>query len=158
MLTSRDNNFNREQLRGVDLTVKSVAKKYPFIKGWSLAKDSDKYHLHLYINLIVDYNELAKFYNTEIHPLFADGTFPLESSLTHTFLKTNPMTLTSTPEYKKFFDESFRETQKIKNSMNQIYQLLPDELSIFYTSEFLGKDNVYKVTLEPDKFKDINIV
>lgn len=157
-MSIRDNNFNSNQIKGIDLSVKSAAKKYPFIKGWEFSKDFEKYALHLYITLIVDYDEVAKFYKTEIHPSFSDRKYPLKSSLIFTFLKSNPMNWDS-PEYKEFFNTSYNETQNIRATVNNVYQLLPDELSIFYTSEnFNGSLYKGRVNLDVDNFADITVI
>lgn len=157
-MSFRDNNFNSNQIKGIDLSVKSAAKKYPFIKGWEFSKDFEKYSLHLYITLIVDYDEVAKFYNSEIHPTFSDRKYPLKSSLIFTFLKSNSMNWDS-PEYKEFFNASYNETQNIRAAVNNVYQLLPDELSIFYTSEtFNGSLYKSRVNLDADNFADITVI
>ena len=35
----RDNNFTPKQIRGIDLVVKSMSKKYPYVKGWKFDEE-----------------------------------------------------------------------------------------------------------------------
>jgi hypothetical protein len=46
--------FGDKQLKGINLTIKGVAKKYPFITGWELNDNWDKWFSLVIINLIVD--------------------------------------------------------------------------------------------------------
>ena len=50
-----NDDLTEKQIRGVDLVVKSAAKKYPFIKGWEFQDGWDRYFAHLYINLFALY-------------------------------------------------------------------------------------------------------
>lgn len=57
----RDNNFTDKQIRGIDLTIKALSKKFPFIEGWEFTEDFIKYDVSLYINLYVDLDELKEY-------------------------------------------------------------------------------------------------
>lgn len=130
----RNNNFTPKQIRGIELTVKSVSKKFPFIEGWKFAPDFEKYDAHLYIDLIIDYEDFAKFYNSEIHPKYKNKTFDIlpKVSIPFSFLSTNPFAHWDSQEWKDFFEDSYSKNQKIKNMIFETYESLPDEFCIFY--------------------------
>jgi hypothetical protein len=131
----RDNNFTKQQLRGIELAVKSASKKFPFIKGWKFSKDFKNYSAHLYIDLFVDYVEFAKFYNSDIHYAYQSRTTLPRTSIPHTFLKDAPVSGFQTEEWNEYFEKAYSENQKIKNYLEKIYESLPEEFSIFYPTK-----------------------
>ena len=72
LLTSRNNDLTEKQRRGIDLVVKSASKKYPFILGWELFPDWQKYDAHLYLDLYVDWNLISQYYNEPINPYYVE--------------------------------------------------------------------------------------
>lgn len=154
----RDNNFNEKQIRGIDMTIKSIARRFPFIKGWELTKDYTAFKAHVYINLLVDFDEMADFYNTEIHPIWLKSKNTVQTSVPFTIFTLNPMNHDyNSSEYKEFFEKSYEEGKKIKESINTIYSNLPEEFRIRYPwyDKFTDKiinENCY---LTIDNFKSI---
>jgi hypothetical protein len=128
-LTSRNNDLTEKQRRGIDLVVKSAAKKYPFILGWELFPDWQKYDAHLYIDLYVDWNLISQYYNEPIRPYYVG----------------NPeMMLGKTPSLFSYLgsenvnrDEHFltgyNHGVKIRNFFTTMYQGLPEEYQLYYT-------------------------
>lgn len=61
-----------KEKKGIDLTVKSLRKQYPFVKGWDYDENSDDYKYSLYINLLIDPIESINFirekYGIEFYP------------------------------------------------------------------------------------------
>lgn len=155
MDATRDNDFTNKQLRGIDLTIKSAIKKFPFIKGWQFGYGFEKYNSHLYIDLIVDYEEVLKFYNTEYHPIYKTYKTPNKGSLILTQSMMNPMSSFDSPEYKKFFEKSYNETRKITNHIEEVYKNLPDELSVFYKSYYGNEVKLVKCNLSVSEFIEI---
>ena len=157
----RNNDFTKQQIRGIDLTIKSASKRFPFIKGWKFEPDYENYTSQLYINLIVDFDEVAKFYNTPLNPLYAKRTTPLNSSLILTFM--NPYTISdyNSQKYHDYFQMSYNKTKEITNLIESIYNNLPDEFAITYTyGKMLGSDEPYthRSTLNVQNFMDITSV
>jgi hypothetical protein len=62
----RDNNFNEKQIKGLDMVIRALAKQYKFIKGWQLDDRYEEYKYTLYIDLIIDVNELAEQTNNYV--------------------------------------------------------------------------------------------
>ena len=55
-----------KQIKGLDLVVKALSKKYPYIVGWEKSDAFDKYETQMFINLIVDMNKLSEYFNSTI--------------------------------------------------------------------------------------------
>jgi hypothetical protein len=70
--TDRNNDLTDKQIRGIDLVVKSVSKKYPFILGWEFTETWKKYHYHLYIDLYVDWKLISEFYNEPLRDFYTN--------------------------------------------------------------------------------------
>lgn len=155
---SRNNEFTEKQIRGIDLVIKSVKKKYPFIKGWKFTKDFEKYIAHLYIDIIVDFDDVAKFYNQTLHPAYADRKFPLVSSLLYTFLSSNLFMNFDDSERQAFFEKNYNETKKITNNVTSLYEKLPEEFAIYYDyTSFDGTTQKNKVQLSVSEFFDVTV-
>ena len=158
-MAERDNKFTEKQIRGIDLIVKSVKKKYPFIIGWEFNKDFEKYVVHLYINLIVDFDEVAKFYKDDIHLVYKDRRIPLISSLLLTFLESNNFLGFDNPKRQEFFEYNYNETKKLTNLVSQLYKTLPEEFLIYYDYESWNNEiKKYEVDLSVSEFFDVTAV
>lgn len=158
-MAERDNKFTEKQIRGIDLIVKSVKKKYPFIRGWEFNKDFEKYIAHLYINLIVDFDEVAKFYKDDIHHVYKDRKMPLISSLLLTFLASNDVLGFDNPKRQEFFEYNYNETKKLTNLVSQLYKTLPEEFLIYYDYESWNNEiKKYEVDLSVSEFFDVTAV
>ena len=64
--------LTNNEKKGINLTVKGLAKKYPFVKGWDYNEESDDYTYSFYINLLIDPIESINFirekYGIEFYP------------------------------------------------------------------------------------------
>lgn len=154
MSWKRDDEFDENQIKGIDLSIKAISKKYPFVKGWRFIDNYQQYKAHLYIDIIVDWIEVAKFYGKEIKPYwvkeFENGEYA-DSSLIDSYMFVNP---SHTEEgYQEFFENSYKETKKINSLLNSIYSSLPSEFQI--TMKFMssfGGDDVRPVELYIERF------
>ena len=131
----RDNDFTQSQLRGIELVVKSISKRYPFIEGWRFEKDWEKWLTGVYIDIKVDWNKVFKFYNTKVSPKWENylrlDKEGYSSSLLLTFTDLNPLSEDPTL-HNEFFEYNFNTTLKLRNLASSLYENLPEELSIFY--------------------------
>ena len=50
-----------EKIKGIDIVVKSISKKYPFIKGWNLNDEWETWETLIAIDFLVDFNEFRKY-------------------------------------------------------------------------------------------------
>ena len=64
--------LTKEQERGVDLVIKAITKSFNFIKGGQVSENYEKYDGILFIDLFIDFFELAKLNNTEIRPYWVN--------------------------------------------------------------------------------------
>lgn len=150
----RDDNFNKNQIKGIDLSIKSISKKFPFIKGWEFIDNYEQWKAHLYINIIVNWFEVAEYYGKEIKPYwkeeFKQGE-RADSSLIDSYIFVNPSH--NEEGYEEFFKKSFDETKKINTLLNTVYSSLPNEfqITIKFISSF-GGDDVRPVELYIEKF------
>ena len=80
----RDNNFNDLQVKGLDMSIKAAAKKYPFIVGWQLDSNYKKYKYILYIDLFINIKKLAEQTNLYLDKdNFSESIFrPITDQLT----------------------------------------------------------------------------
>ena len=113
--------LTKEQERGVDLVIKAITKSFNFIKGGQVSKNYEIYDGILFIDLFIDFFELAKLNNTEIRPYWVDyyegyGKDMLRST-----------TLTSFVDVENFSKYYFL-SNDIKNKLNTFYDFLPENM------------------------------
>lgn len=64
------------ELKGLDIVLKTISKKYPFIIGYEFTENNPLlYATILSLNLIVDVNKLSEFYNIPTYTNFSDYSF-----------------------------------------------------------------------------------
>ncbi len=56
-------------MRGIEMVINAIMKKYKFIKGWELYPDHEKYDSTIFIDVIMDYQEFADTHNYYIQPV-----------------------------------------------------------------------------------------
>ena len=59
--------LNKKQEKGIDLVIKSVSKKFPFIKGWTLNEVKEDNYVIIFIDLYVDIEDYLK--NFDLYPM-----------------------------------------------------------------------------------------
>lgn len=156
---SRNNEFTEKQIRGIDLVIKSAKKKYPFIRGWEFHKDFKDYVAHLYINLIVDFDEVAEFYKDTLSQFYKERKMPLISSLLLTFLSSNYIGDFDSPERQESFNRNYNETKKVINFIGDLYKNLPEDFLIYYEMDsWDGSRRQQLVSLSVSDFYDVTAV
>jgi len=128
-VTSRDNDLTEKQKRGIDLVVKSAAKKYPFILGWELFPDWQKYDAHLYLDLYVDWNLVSQYYNEPINHFYDKRPESVLGKTSALFSYLGSENVNSD----KHFETGYNHGVKIKNLITSLYQVLPEEYQLYYT-------------------------
>ena len=132
-----DNKINDKQMRGIDMVIKAIMKKYKFIKGWELYPDHEKYDSVIFINVIMDYQEFADTYKYYTEPN------------RYTFKRTAGNPATYMGRDKKDYDSMYYDKDKslyeevklikedIENTTKELYYNLPEEFhSTFSTESF----------------------
>lgn len=147
--TNRNNDLTDKQIRGIDLVVKSISKKYPFILGWEFTETWKKYHYHLYINLYVDWKLISEFYNQPLRDYY----------INHFEDVSNGASLFSYLDFDKsvttqdsFFEKGYNEGMKIKSLMGNLYNGLPEEFQVFFIHEGVLGNDKHVAVLTVDEF------
>ena len=130
--------LTKKQLRALDLMIKSVSKRYPFIIGWKPSEDFLTYDTMLNIDFMVDYEKLAKFFNTE-----TDSTWKKiiqdEGGSYSAYTLGGPFNYDDNPHIK---DLSYDTSDKIERILSDMNEQLPDDMMITYTYENFRGDYV----------------
>lgn len=133
-----------KEKKGIDLTVKSLRKKYPFVKGWVM-EEGEEYNYVFHITLFVDPIEAIKFiadkYDVEIYP---------SDLLLNYIIKRNPegydasvlmlyasiegeggtMLNSTSPVWESLFEMTYKLKQEMNDRLSDSYVVLPDEYKI----------------------------
>jgi len=123
--------LNKKQLRALDLMIKSLSKRYPFIVGWEPSEDFLRYDTMLNIDFKVDYDKLAKFFNAETDETWKriigdeGGSYP-------TYSLGGPFNYDKYPHIK---DLSFDTSENIERILSDINEELPEDIRITYQYE-----------------------
>jgi hypothetical protein len=149
MEMDRNNDLTDKQIRGIDLVVKSVSKKYPFILGWEFTETWKKYHYHLYINLYVDWKLISEFYNQPLRDFYIK--YPEEVSGGATLFSYLDFDKSVTTQ-DSFFEKGYNEGMKIKSLMENLYNGLPEEFQVFFIHAGVLGDDKHVVVLTVDEF------
>jgi len=117
--------FGEMEMKGINLVVKALVKKFPFVTGWELSDRWDKYFNIIFINLIVDLEKVREYYNVDISNYWFDRWKSDEITDTSYILSmANNNHL-----------DNLAETNKIKEKLEELYSILPDDFSLFYRFE-----------------------
>ena len=137
--------------KGIEMAVKGLMKAYPFVKGYEDDDSVDKYESAHYVDLIIDMDKLADYMGVEVNPYWKVHT--------------------SDPQYRKIYaiwsylkfpkevEEKYDDIAnhpgyilggEIKSTLNTMYDYLPDEYKLYYTSStsFLNPPPRYQVGLK----------
>ena len=134
-----ETNLNEKQIKGLDMVIRAISKKYKFIKGWELSPEHNNYEAILTIQVIMDYQEFADTYNYYTKPNRYTKRTAYSPSI---FLGRDE------EDYNKSYNEKdktvYQEVRQIKsdieNNIKEIYERIPDEfISFFSTIEYPDK-------------------
>lgn len=60
-------NLSKKEIKGVELVIKALKKKYPFITGFNITPDyENKYRFTVFIDLKINFEELSKYSGYEL--------------------------------------------------------------------------------------------
>lgn len=149
MEMDRNNDLTDKQIRGIDLVVKSISKKYPFILGWEFTETWKKYHYHLYINLYVDWKLISEFYNQPLRDFYINYPEQVGGGASlFSYLDFDKLVTTQD----SFFEKGYNEGMKIKSLMGNLYNGLPEEFQVFFTHVGLLGNDKHVAVLTVDEF------
>jgi hypothetical protein len=122
--------------KGIDIAIKLIKKSYPYIIGWQLNQD-DKFTI--YIDIICDTEKLKEFYDSDLKVFYLEH----EDELHKDKLSYAPSALKISETMVS--DQKHEEYIKMKQELNEMYQMLPDYLVI--KDKYMDPKELY-----PDKF------
>lgn len=157
----RDNNFTKKQLRGLDMVMNKSMKKYPFIKGWKFSPIFEKYAVTIYMDLYVDFFELADKYGYGVLNYWKKDILedPEKNSVGAISAYIGNKDGTS-PDWNSTVRQDIFETyyslgKEIKEYVNNLYLLLPEEYIINWVSSFPSiteRGNLVPVSISFDNY------
>jgi hypothetical protein len=127
----KEESYNKETKRGIDIAIKILKQDFPYIIGWDF---NEEYSTTIDLFIVCDIEEVQKFYNSELKPYYLKNKDMLKSDeyayVVSVLEIGNEMTS----------DEKFEDYKKLSDKLNDIYEMLPNELVI------------------KDKWKDVKIL
>jgi len=149
----RNNEFNDKQIKGIDITIKGISKKYPFIKSWKFSKDYKNYTMNLYLDFFIDWIELGDFFK---YPKMDDFYKIRYDKQEDKFLKTSTFGVFFEEDKglsrEDFLNGTYDDKKKFTEDMNKLYVNLPKEYQITVEWEGVIGDSKTLVMLLPDQF------
>jgi len=127
------------QIKGIDLSVRALKKVFPFVTGWKLYKDWQKYETHLYIDLYIDYNKLNDLFKLGMSESFKTRLERGEEIQSSAILAPFSWGDYGTEEFDKMGNLSFSFGRKINDTLIQAYEYIPDEMKFYWSSSWGNK-------------------
>mgnify|MGYP003349497532 CR=1 FL=1 len=122
--------LSKNELRGITLVTQALSKKFKFIDGWQLNKNSHLYEAILFIDLIVDPQEFIKYYNLSEENI--DSTLFEKFSVSTLFSLTSFGLSFGDEEqrtiWKEKFDFFYEEKKIIEKQLESFYEMIPENL------------------------------
>jgi len=132
-----DYKLNDKQMKGIDMVIRAIMKKYKFIKRWELYPDHEQYDSVIFINVIMDYQEFADTYKYYTEP--NRYTFKRTASNPATYMGRDKKDYDSMyyDKDKSVYEEVKLIKEDIESSAKELYYNLPEEFhSTFSTESF----------------------
>ena len=111
-----------KEKKGIDMILKTLHKKYPFIIGWEFTDNNpNRYSTMVGIDIIVDVDKLSEFYQKPIISTFEDYDFMRRgySFCSPLSLNTAFSDFNDSPCYKDYFN--------FRKSVNKYHKYLPQD-------------------------------
>ena len=105
--------------KGIDIVVNGLKKEFPFVVGWKLHDNYDEYITSIYIDLVVEYEKVKKFYGLKPKMMY-----DIE------YIKNKQVAYLLTPfDYEDNFDP-YLESKTLSEYVSEMYEYIPDELKL----------------------------
>lgn len=127
------------QVKGVNLVIKAIMKRYEFIKGWEPYQHHENYENILFIDIIMDYQEFADNYKYYFRRL--KYTQVISYGIVPYVERSEGVTDSDLENHVKKIRED------IEESINILYKSLPDEFKVFWRLEGSEKDIVRQISV-----------
>jgi hypothetical protein len=116
------------EIRGLDLIIKSLKKKYNFITGWSPVEDYTKYDNTLFLTLDIDMDKVSDYYGFRIRPLIKQFMIDKDEYWFGRDIS-NPTVFLDLPDDN---DEGYQSKVRMNTLSNTLYNQLPEKLQRTY--------------------------
>ena len=111
--------LDKLQIKGIDLAVKTLSKKYPFITGWGEYDKWEDFNVRLFVNIKISPKLLAEYVNGKPEKVLPSSG---ESIYLQDFL-----------EFKTFdWDEVTNLNDDIQEYLEMAYEFLPNDYKVKY--------------------------
>ena len=137
------------EIKGIDLIIKSLKKKYKFITGWSPDEDYQKYNNTLFLTLDIDMDKVSDYYGFRIRPLIKKFMEDKESEWFGRDIS-NPTVFLDLPDNN---DEGYQSKVRMNELSNTLYKQLPEKLQRRYVYESFNGENIYPVVINIHSFR-----
>jgi len=106
-----------KQIRGIDLSIRALKKKYPFITGWGEYEKWKDYNVTLFVDIQIDPQLLADYVKGKVSNDLPNKIYFLQDLL----------------EWETYDWDELKELQeKIEEDLEMAYEYLPNEYKVDY--------------------------
>ena len=119
--------------KGIDIVINGLKKEFPFVVGWKLHDNYDEYITSIYIDLVVEYEKVKKFYGLKPKMMY-----DIE------YIKNKQVAYLLTPfDYEDNFDP-YLESKKLSEYVSEMYEYIPDKLKLEESHTYGSLKDNYK--------------
>lgn len=119
--------------KSIDIVVNGLKKEFPFVVGWKLHDNYDEYITSIYIDLVVEYEKVKKFYGLKPKMMY-----DIE------YIKNKQVAYLLTPfDYEDNFDP-YLESKKLSEYVSEMYEYIPDKLKLEESHTYGSLKDNYK--------------
>jgi len=136
------------EVRGIDLIIKSLKKKYNFITGWSPVDDYQKYDNTLFLSLDMDMEKVSDYYGFRIRPIIKQFMIDKDDYWFGRDIS-NPTVFLDLPDNN---DEGYQTKVRMNELSNTLYKQLPEKLQRRYTFTGTYEQSQYPVVINIHSF------
>ena len=127
------------EIKGINLIVKSLKKKYNFIQGWKPDDEYMKYDNTLFIHLLVDYDMVSDYFGMRIRPSIKN----LLNLKDPEWWGKEIYSLTAFLEEPEGYTGGYDTKTRMRDLAEHLYKQLPPQLQRTYTFEsFRGEEEI----------------
>lgn len=106
--------------KGINIAVKILKQEYPFVKGWRFEDPIDAYKTILYINLIINYDEVLEFYDLKPSNSFMRN-YKQGEKVPYQY---------SGMIYDGIINDPYEEYRKVVDALKDVYEYLPSDVKM----------------------------
>jgi hypothetical protein len=145
----KEKELTPNEIRGINLIVKALQKKYNFITGWKVEDDYMKYDNTLFISLDIDMDKVSDYYGFRVRPTIKRLMDDREPEWYGRDIS-NPTVFLDLPDNN---DDGYQSKVRMNELANTLYKQLPEKLQRTYPyNAFNGIQN-YPVVINIVSFR-----